>query len=337
MPFARGAVVALIALTFQNTVLVILLKFSFREDAESYAPSTAILCTELLKLALCALAVSKQPGQFSATVQQLWAKKRLFLPAVLYVIQSNLLFFASKRLPPVIYIVCTQMKILTSAVFSRLLLGTTLSGSQYVSLFFLIFGIVLVQIDNFDFQEIHTVGESSAGFFAATLASLTSGLAGAVLEKLYKDPDACTRVKHTIWTRNLQLSLISIPFALSGVYLRAQEQVLKGNFFRGYDYVILSIICMQAAGGIITAYVLKFANVVSKCVAISMSICCCAIYSVWTGELIISTQIIVGVLVVNISVIAFSLSRVEIAPADSISDSHLLVSVGKASTFLFFS
>ncbi len=307
----NGSILALVSLILQNTALAILLKLTFRDKAKPYAPSTAVLCSEILKFALCLLEVvmTKSTSQIPSIVLQIWKQKALFLPALLYVVQTNLLFFSSQRLPPVVYTVCTQMKIITSAGFSWLILGTSLKRSQQVSLIFLILGIVIVQSQDLDLQTTNSARDSAAGVLAAMIASLTSGLAGAVLEKLYKDPSVSRGIKHTVWTRNLQLSLISIPFAVSGVYMQAREQVCAGKYFDGYDHIVLSVIILQATGGIIIAFVLKFADVILKCIAISVSICCCAVYSVWTKELLITARLVSGILIVNASVVAFSLAQ----------------------------
>ena len=318
-----GPIVALVSLVLQNSALAITLKLTFREGAKPYAPTTAILCTEILKLALCLLVVAHESAsQITVAMLQIREQKALFIPAFLYVVQSYLLFFSSKRLPPVVYLVCTQMKIITSAGFSRLLLGTTLKYSQLISLVFLVLGIVLVQAQDLDLRSKSSAGDNTAGFFAATLATLTSGLAGVILEKIYKDPKVSKGLKHTVWTRNIQLSLISIPFAVSGVYMQAREQVFVGKFFEGYDHMVWSVIVLQAAGGIIIAFVLKFADVILKCIAISVSICCCALYSVCTKELLISARLVYGILLVNVSVVTYSLVQAKRTAPENNSNCH---------------
>jgi len=322
---SNGPVLALVSLILQNTALAILLKLTFRDGAAPYAPSTAVMCAELLKLSLCLIVVAQNSfGQIGVTVSQIREQKTLFLPALLYVLQSNLLFFSSKRLPPIVYIVCTQMKIITSAYFSRLLLGTTLNSSQYASLIFLVIGIVVVQAKDLDMEVTNEVGDSGTGVIAVMLATLTSGLAGVVLEKLYKDSVVSKGMEHTVWTRNLQLSLISIPFALSAIFIQAPE-ALNGKFFYGNDHMVCSVIILQATGGIIIAFVLKVSSVIMKCIAISVSICCCAVYSVWTKEIPITARLLFGILLVNASVVVFSLAQAnnnKPAPETSISRRH---------------
>ena len=146
------------------------------------------------------------------------------------------------------------------------------------------------------------------GVFALILAAWTSGTAGVVLERIFKaETSSDDSIAHTIWTRNVQLSLISLPFAFVGVFLQNHEQVLVGNFFQGYDAVVLLIVLLQTAGGIIIAFVMKFASNILKCLAVGLSICCCAAYSVLMGELELTRNVAFGVLLVCFSIVGFSL------------------------------
>jgi len=306
----RHALLALFTLVLQNTALVICLKLSFRPGASPYAPATAVLVTEILKLLLCGAVVTRQSlGLLRECVIQIRLQKSLLIPAILYVIQSNLLFYASERLSPVVFISCTQLKVLTTAVVSRTFLGTKVTIKQYSSLIFLVVGIVLVQdpggkVSNTQLQR----STSISGLFAVLLSAWTSAAAGVLLEKIYKDPGSLS-FEHTIWTRNVQLSLISIPFAIFGVYSQAPLAVLQLNLFQGYDIIVWIVIFLQAAGGIIIAYVLKFATTILKCLAISISICCCAIYSVAWEDMPLKSELVAGIITVNVSVTLFALQQ----------------------------
>lgn len=307
------ASLALISLVIQNTAVAILLKFSFRETAAAYAPTTVVLTTEMLKLLVCGLvAVLQSFGHFLSAILTIGDQSILFVPSMLYVIQNNLLFFGAQKLSPVIYIVCTQMKILSTAVISRFLLGTKLSPKQHLALFFLVFGVILVQApDRAVFGSSHKQDkpdESLIGVSAVLLASITSGAAGVILEKIFKDPDdRAVKVEHTIWSRNVQLSLISLPFALVGVYYQASEQVRNHGLFHGYDAVVWSVVLLQAGGGIIIGYVMKFASTILKCFAVALSICLCAIYSVANGDVIPSATLLLGLLIVNAAIASYSM------------------------------
>ena len=141
---------ALIVLTIQNTALVLVTKFSYRESATPYVASTVIASAELVKLVLSSILLLASDGRDAATdaLREVPSNApRLAVPSVLYVIQNNLLFEGVRLLSPTAYVVCSQSKILTSALCSVLLLGTQISRKQYVALLVLVCGMVMVQSD----------------------------------------------------------------------------------------------------------------------------------------------------------------------------------------------
>ena len=89
--------------------------------------------------------------------------------------------------------------------------------------------------------------------------------------------------------------------------LQNQKQVLQGDFFKGYDAIVWLIVLLQTAGGIIIAFVMKFASNILKCLAIGLSICFCAVYSVVVGELKLTGHVALGVFLVCSSVLGYSL------------------------------
>ena len=118
---ANNTILALFALVFQNTALAIFLKLTFRQDAEPYTTSSVVLVTELVKFTFCSSIAAYQSTQNFVRIFIIHPDQWLiFVPSVLYVVQNNLLFFGAKMLPTVVYVVCTQTKILTTALMSRI-------------------------------------------------------------------------------------------------------------------------------------------------------------------------------------------------------------------------
>lgn len=309
---SESGLLALSALVIQNTSLVICLNLSFRDAASTYAPSTVVLITELLKLTICSVVVAtRRSDDLRAAVMEIGQHGSLFVPSMLYVLQNNLLFFGAERLSSLLYILCSQLKILTTAIMSRIILGTKLSRAQYFHLSLLIFGIVLVQAQRKEDNSVSSMkrqASSVLGVLAVVLAAWTSGTAGVVLERIFKARSQSNDViVHTIWTRNVQLSLISLPFAMFGVFLQNNEHVFSGNFFKGYEAVVWVVVLLQTAGGIIIGYVMQFTSNIMKCLAIGLSICLCAIYSVFVGETELTANVVLGILLVFISIAGYSL------------------------------
>jgi UDP-sugar transporter A1/2/3 len=66
------------------------------------------------------------------------------VPAVLYLIQNNLQYFAVSLLDAATFQVTYQMKILTTALFSVIMLKRSLSGQKWFSLILLTAGIFIL-------------------------------------------------------------------------------------------------------------------------------------------------------------------------------------------------
>nr|CDJ90364.1 Nucleotide-sugar transporter domain containing protein [Haemonchus contortus] len=218
---------------------------------------------------------------------------KVLVPAVIYTIQNFLLYVAVENLPAATYMVTYQLKILTTAVFTVLVLGRKLSIQQWVSLFFLFGGVAIVQYDTSSEvinattqipavlnnlarpkREVHEQN-SILGFIAVLVACCLSGFAGIYFEKILKGSDV------SIWIRNIQLALPSIFFALLFAFVKDNnaifadginpEAVWRRMLF-GFDWAVWVTIAISAFGGLVVAVVIKFADNILKAFATSFAI-----------------------------------------------------------------
>ena len=295
----------------QNTMLVLTTKYSYRGEASRYLPTTVIASSELVKLIVsCGLLLyTEGRSGASGALVDVCHNPRLVIPSLLYVLQNNLLFESLRLLTPTLYMICSQSKILASAFFSILVLKTKLSHKQCIALIFLVFGMALVEnADGAHGQRGEDKVHSSSwryGIVLVLLASAISGLAGTCLEKIYRDAQSAGR---SIWFRNLQLAFFSLPLSLYVVYWRDAVRIRAHGAFQGYDYTVMSIICLQAVGGLIVAIVLKHAGNILKCYAVSISICICAVYTdVFCAEVhSMQVRLYIGLIVVISSTFMYS-------------------------------
>ncbi|XP_022667883.1 UDP-N-acetylglucosamine transporter-like isoform X2 [Varroa destructor] len=278
--------IPLTIIVLQTTVMVLLLRYSktqkLNEGQGRYLSSTAIVVSEVFKLTVCFAVLSyrgsvneqgvigRSSGGLSGLLRTLRCEVygkpmetcKLLVPAGLYTMQNNLLFLALSRLDAATYQVTYQLKILTTALFSVLLLKRRLSLQQWISLIMLMFGVALVQL-----PADYKIGEGSSnevdssgmtlsrlvGLAAVLLASLSSGFAGAFYERLLK------RSTQELWIRNTQLALFGILLGAGAVIIMDLERVLEGGF-------------LQAFGGLAVSYATKYADSILKGFATSISI-----------------------------------------------------------------
>ncbi len=213
---------------------------------------------------------------------------KLMVPALLYTMQNNMLYVALRDLDAATYSVCYQTKILTTALFSVILLGRKLSATKWGALLLLTVGVALAQLPSLSGQESPQVHEAPVhetpvdesveahesveaqspirGFLCVMGAACTSGFAGVYFEMLLKGS------KTSLWIRNIQMGIPSIVLALVSVVVKDWKKVTEKGFFYGYGWVVLAVILLQAVGGLVVAVVVKYADNIRKSFATAVSI-----------------------------------------------------------------
>lgn len=126
------------------------------------------------------------------------------------------------------------------------------------------------------------------GFSAALGACVLSGFAGIYFEKMLKGADI------SVWMRNVQLSLLSLPFGLITCYVNDHEKIAEHGLFYGYDYFVDYLIVLQAGGGLIVAMVVKYADNILKGFATSLAIIISCIASIYIFDFILTLQFAAG-------------------------------------------
>lgn len=130
-------------------------------NGHRYYPSTAVFLNEVIKLAV-SLTMSlyniatdpRTPDSSTATALfgelaraaftgDSW---KLAIPAMLFTLQNTLHYIGISNLDAATFQVTDQLKILTTAVFSVLLLKRTLNARKWLSLVLLMLGVAIVQI-----------------------------------------------------------------------------------------------------------------------------------------------------------------------------------------------
>lgn len=122
---------ALFLLVAQMVGLVLLMRYSRihkTPDQPLYLASTAVFVMEVMKFIICCIVIAFQSGgNLIGELQEHVINSpmeiiKLCVPSLLYTIQNNLLYLALTNLDAATYQVCYQLKILTTAIFSAILL-----------------------------------------------------------------------------------------------------------------------------------------------------------------------------------------------------------------------
>eukprot|EP01046_Picozoa_sp_COSAG06_P057792 COSAG06_NODE_11385_length_1518_cov_1.317829_1_plen_231_part_10 len=214
----RASSVALAALVLCTSALVLAIRYS-RASTEGgrYLTSTAVVMSELVKVtASVALLAREEAGKPGGTVSggaSFAAKLKVDLidnwrdtamlgvPGCLYLFQNNIIFIALSHLDAATFQVTYQLKILTTAMFSVLLLGKKLSFNKWLALGLLFAGVALVQMPSADTKPGPEGGSMFVGLTAVLMACCSSAFAGVYFERIVK------KSAGSLWLRNIQLGL----------------------------------------------------------------------------------------------------------------------------------
>eukprot|EP00924_Labyrinthula_sp_SR-Ha-C_P003171 snap_masked-scaffold_15-processed-gene-1.0-mRNA-1 protein AED:0.07 eAED:0.13 QI:0/-1/0/1/-1/1/1/0/368 len=291
-------VVSIISLIIINIVLVFSISLSRSSKPEEtihnhrrsnlYLASTAVASSEILKLFISLLLehyshVQKTGANFSLrnfsySLQRIKNDYlhldtfKVGLPGILYVVENNLLFIALSNLSVTVFEVVDQLKIITTALFSVLILKITLSRLQKLALGLLFGGVIIVEISANEEKEVEEEkGEKNfyLGLFCLLISCTISGFAGVYFEKIVKHSENSASV--SIYLRNVQLATYGVCFGLLTVIFSADNQVQEFGFFQNYDAMTWLVIIAQAVAGVINALVIKHANNILKGFAASIS------------------------------------------------------------------
>ena len=233
------------------------------------------------------------------------------------VIQNNLQYVAASNLVAATFQVTYQMKILTTAAFSVLLLRKKLFSNQWLSLLFLAIGVGVVQIQGAADSQVGVSARASTallemnamkGFLAVVAACFISGLAGVYFEMVLKNSQT------DLWIRNLQLSLFSLLPALAPIIFTSGYDTGKGfisSLFNNFGAWAWATVFVQVLGGLVTAMVIKYSDNILKGFATSLSIVISFLASVALFDFKMTITFVLGSVIVLIATWLYS-SRVNI-------------------------
>ena len=266
----------------QNTALVIVGVYSRRVEGPKYLGSVAVLLTECLKAVISlGFALSDSGCTVFTELREYIMRDTLWtlafaLPSLGYGLHNNLWYVAVTHLDPVTIAVMTQLKIVFAALFSVLLLGRRLGPVRWAAIVMLVLGLAPVQRHSMALGSGHRRAaardtaerDEMRGMLAMVGLCMLSGLSGAVMERLLKDSSRAS----SLWIRNLQLALFSLPVAVALVPLADADALRAHGPWVGLNGWAATVVALGACGGVMVSVVFKYADNILKSFAVGISI-----------------------------------------------------------------
>mmetsp|Transcript_7094 Transcript_7094/g.15497 ORF Transcript_7094/g.15497 Transcript_7094/m.15497 type:complete len:399 (+) Transcript_7094:183-1379(+) len=273
LAFGGVRFLVLMVLCLQNSMFTVLRRYSLGVLKEEYSKHECLLLAEAIKMVFSAMMISKSLTHGESTTKRLShvvrkSSKMLFL-AFMYGSMNILSFVALRNIGAGLFTIFAQLKILTTATFSAIVLRRTYSSARWRALISLMLGVLLFSepIWNNADKGANSVagGNTLVGCGAVLIEVSLSGFASIYFEKVIKTDTE----KMTIWERNFQLAMWSFPIYLCFILFEGGGHA---GFLGGWSIVALMLSILGAAGGLLVALSIKYGDSILKTLAVTGSI-----------------------------------------------------------------
>ena len=346
----------LFALMLMNGVDTVLRRYSQGILRETYSVNEVLMVAECLKMTFSAYMISRFgsgsenggggsgsgsiAGQLDTTgkqskhtkslsaelIQLLLQSRKMLILVMLYGAGNWLSYYALARIGAGSFVVIANLKTLSTAAFSVLLLGRTYSWTQWRALILLVCGVVLFVLPTLeekargDEDEDESSGKLRdiiAGCLAELVVVTISGFAAIYFELAIK------RDAVNVWGRNFQLGFYSV---LMYLFLRnlekhadeeGEDAIAKGMFrpfFIGWSPLAVVLSTGMACGGLLVALCIKYGDSILKTLAVSGSILLASVADHYILGGPLTVQMCIAGVVVIIAIINYAFDTSSAAP-----------------------
>uniref|UniRef100_A0A914X7T8 Uncharacterized protein n=1 Tax=Plectus sambesii TaxID=2011161 RepID=A0A914X7T8_9BILA len=247
-----------------------------------YLSTSSVFVMDAIRLISCSTILMMKYGSLKSFVNELNIALfgnlretfKVCVPALIYAVQNNLYYIALANLEAAAYSITYQLRTLTTAILSTIMLGKQISTMQWGSLVMSVVGVAAVHYEqNHNSTDDDRMGNRMIGFAAVIAICWTSAFAGVYFEKVLKGSST------DIWMQNIRLSMIQLPISGIAMCYNDWDRVAEGGIFQGWDWLVWTITISAALGGFLVSAVMKYADNIQKTFAQSVAIVLTAIGS----------------------------------------------------------
>ena len=270
----------LVVLCLQNSLYTVMRRYSQGILHEKCSKHEILLVAELIKFAFSAMMVSRMlvPGRglWTHIKYLILASRKMFFLAVMYGGMNILSFIALSNIDAGTFTIFAQLKILTTATFSTILLQRRYSYTKWRALIELMLGTLLFSSHIFSNagSGYNMKGNPILGVMAVVIEVTTSGFASIYFEKVIKT----SQDNLNIWERNLQLAVGSTPIYVAFILHDLGGDIKLGM---GWSKISLLLSFLGAAGGLLVALSIKYADAILKTLSTTSAIVLSSVLDHW--------------------------------------------------------
>ncbi len=281
-----GPVVGIVCLNVANAVLL--------GSIDPRMAPDIVFCVECLKFVISVgLTLHFRDDDFALSAKHVKHFMLFVIPSVIYAVNNNLAFHAVSLVGVVNFQVLGQLKILTTAILTSMLLQhhVKLDGIQWCGIIVLTSGVMIRAVST-DFSLAIPV----QGFLEVLMMLVLSSFAGVFTERCFKS-ETCVQ---SVWLKNSQLYFHGMVVnSFARLYSLGEPPNLS---LLASERLVAPVILAQVLSGICVGWLLKFhSNIVKDYITTVAMILVSAGGVIWFGEKL-KLDLILCVVLVSASV-----------------------------------
>lgn len=339
--------VTLVSLMLSDGTYTVLRRYSRGILQETYSVNEVLLVAEIIKMlfSTCMIARTRTRvtrsgssgstereaadgitgGEYATTTRLskhlfhlLLQSRKMLVLAATYGLGNSLSYYALARVGAGTFVVIANLKTLTTAGFSRLMLARTYSWARWRALILLVCGVVLFvlpTLEEYSNMRVSTEADAiladhalavSSGVILGCLAELVvvtlSGFGSIYFEAAIKNDPL------DIWERNFQLGLYSILLYLFMIVMYDNPTDGGGGarFFANWTPLAAVLSFLGATGGLLVALSIKYGDSVLKTLAVSGGIIYASVVDRVMLDGPLNGQMSISAIIVIISIINYT-------------------------------
>ncbi|XP_028770360.1 CMP-sialic acid transporter 1 [Neltuma alba] len=290
-------------LTILTSSQGILTTLSQSNGGYKYDYATVPFLAEVFKLAVSSLLLRKEFHKSPMPKMTMdWKSVALYIvPSIIYLIHNNVQFATLTYVDTSTYQIMGNLKIVTTGILFRLLLGRRLSNLQWMAIVLLAVGTTTSQVRG--------CGEASCdsllsapiqGYVLGVLSACLSALAGVYTEFLMK------KNNDSLYWQNVQMYTFGAIFNMA----RLLMDDFRGGFengpfwqriFNGYTITTWMVVLNLGSTGLLVSWLMKFADNIVKVYATSMAMLLTMVLSIFLFNFKPTLQLFLGIIICMMS------------------------------------
>ncbi|KOO27146.1 cmp-sialic acid transporter 4-like protein [Chrysochromulina tobinii] len=274
-----------------------------------YSVPSSTMLSEGLKLVISGvlLGASILRGQVGAVLNEdsLAEFFSYMLPAAIYFVNNNCIFFILQAVDPTTFQLLSQMKTIFTGLLFRIFLKRRLTAVQYLALVTLACGTACSQLPSgkHGFRESQSANPLVGGLLSV-LSSLLSALGGIYNERLLKG-----RPTASIHWQNIQMYVWGVGFNAIAAWQKDGVSMARNGLLHGFDHSAWIVVVCNALNGLAISAVLKYADNIARVYAHAIAMMVTMAVSTQLFHAPITPQLLLAVVLVATSTMQYNLPK----------------------------